>query len=94
MKKLFNSEITAHSSQLYSTRYCVFSKSEFKLYKSKEQFLMMSKPLNIIPLINVIEANIVKGKANSKMHFVIKISNNNLKQSLDYNSSRLDTSKK
>lgn len=74
LKKLINNEITTHSSQLYSTRFCVVTKLEFRYYKSKEQFLTLQKPLFAIPFFQIAEANLIKSKISKKFdHLYIKL---------------------
>ena len=75
MKKL----ITADSkpSRTYTVKFCVFCKTELSIYKSKESFLTLQKPSNIIPLERIEEAVSVKGynKNNLKKadHFYLKL---------------------
>jgi len=75
LKKL----ITADSkpSRTYTVKFCVFCKTELSIYKSKESFLTLQKPSNIIPLERIEEAVSVKGynKNNLKKadHFYLKL---------------------
>jgi hypothetical protein len=93
LKKLINNEITAHSSQLYSNRFCMITKNEFKYYKSKEQFLTMQKPLFVAPFFLIIEANLIKSSPELKRfdNFYIRLDNTN--KIFEVPSSRIETSK-
>jgi hypothetical protein len=42
------------------------TKTEFRYYKSKEQFLTLQKPLCVIPYFQISEVNLGKSKPNSK----------------------------
>jgi hypothetical protein len=63
---MINNEIKAHSTQMFSSRFCLITKTEFRYYKSKEQFLTLQKPLCIIPYFQINEINLLKSKPNLK----------------------------
>lgn len=74
IRKFMNHQIKTHASQMYTIRFCVVTRTELKYYKSKESFLTMLKPLNIIPLFQIKEVGLVPGKTVSKFcHFYIKL---------------------
>ncbi len=74
LQRLINKQITSHSSCLYSTRLCLITKTEFRYYKSKEQYLTMQKPLRVIPFSSISEVNFAKSsKQNTLDHFYIKL---------------------
>ena len=96
MKKIVIIEKKNQTSQMYSSRFCVLFKSEFRYYKSRESFLTLQKALLTIPLFQIIEANAVKGynKTNPKKtdHFYIKLTSPSISDNI--RSSRLEISKR
>lgn len=48
LNKLINHEVKASQTKLYSYRFCCATISEFRYYKTKEQFLTHQKPTRII----------------------------------------------
>jgi hypothetical protein len=48
-------------SYAYTTKFCVLTKSEFKIYNSKIDFLKMLKPKLCIPLKDILEVNFLPG---------------------------------
>jgi hypothetical protein len=73
IKRLLNQKITNHMSQTFCDRFAICTKNMLKLYKSKEQFLKMNKPINIIPLANIKSANrfTLNNFNNLKLHFFV-----------------------
>ena len=70
----------------YYDRFCVMSKITFFIYHSKENYILLKKPLAEIPIKNI--KTIVLFKINKKLvgydHFYINIKKNNeLKETLD-----------
>ena len=70
----------------YYDRFCVMSKITFFIYHSKENYILLKKPLAEIPIKNI--KTIVLFKINKKLvgydHFYINIEKNNeLKETLD-----------
>jgi len=59
---MINNEVTAHSTKLFSSRFCLITNSEFRYYKSKEQFLRLQKPLFVVPFFRFTEAKLIKSK--------------------------------
>lgn len=72
LKKVINK---ANSSIIYSERFCTITKMEFRCYKSKEQFLTLQKPIQVIPFFEIIDICLVNIKPNSRKldHLQIRI---------------------
>jgi hypothetical protein len=66
LKKLINYSIKVYSTQMYSSRFCVITKNEFRYYKSKEQLLTMQKPLMTIPFFQIKEVDFFHMDSNKK----------------------------
>jgi hypothetical protein len=48
------------SAQLFSSKFCVITKSDFIIHKTKQSFLRMQNPIMTIPLHDIISANMIK----------------------------------
>lgn len=67
-------EVKTHFAQQYSSRFCVLSKTEFRYYKSKEQFITLQRPLYVTMLRNVSQVDLIKlNGPNCRKHFYINI---------------------
>jgi len=53
-------------SHLFSNKFCVISKKEFKYYKSKESFIRLENPITVVPLKNILSCNYIINDMNSK----------------------------
>jgi hypothetical protein len=76
VKRLLNQKIKTHVSQNFCDRFAICTRETLKLYKSKEQFLILSRPVNVIPLASIKSVNRFslggefKGN-NQKLHFFV-----------------------
>lgn len=86
LKKLITADSNKKPNRTYTVKFCVISKAEISIYKSKESFLTLQKPIIVIPLVRIEEAVSVKGynKMNLKKvdHFYLKLNNEGKKNSL------------
>lgn len=75
LKKIISNENKHHNAHAYSPKFCIITITEFRIYKSRENFLTLQKPNSIIPLHLIIEVGLFKSKPNSKKfdHFFIKL---------------------
>jgi hypothetical protein len=48
------------SAQLFSSKFCVLTKSDFIIHRTKESFLRMQNPIMTIPLHDILSANLIK----------------------------------
>jgi hypothetical protein len=73
LKRLLNQKVNNHISQNFCDRFMICTKNTLKLYKSKEQFLKLSKPVNIIPFTNIKSSNrfSLNHYSNMKLHFFV-----------------------
>jgi hypothetical protein len=71
VKRLLNQKIGNHISQTFCDRFCVMTRNVVKLYKSREQFLKMSKPTNVFPMNGVKSVKRFHLKGNNKLHFFV-----------------------
>jgi hypothetical protein len=73
LKRLLNQKVNNHVSQNFCDRFVICTKNTLKLYKSKEQFLKLSKPVNIIPFSNIKSSNrfSLNHFSNMKLHFFV-----------------------
>lgn len=85
LKKILNHEVKSHFSQLYSKRFCILTKTEFRYYNSKEQFIRKQKPLFAVSLTNISKVSTVKLNDASTIddHFFITIHEGALSPSLE-----------
>ena len=75
LNKMINYEINAHSTTMYSERFCVLYPKMFKYYRSKESFLKNLSPLYIIPINQISAVNIAKPKKGKKKLYHLIICN-------------------
>ena len=75
LNKMINYEINAHSTTMYSDRFCVLYPKMFKYYRSKESFLKNLSPLYIIPINQISAVNIAKPKKGKKKLYHLIICN-------------------
>jgi hypothetical protein len=73
LKRLLNQRIQNHVSQNFCERFAICTKTTLKLYKSKEQFLKFSKPVNIIQLSEIKSVNrfSLNHYSDLKLHFFV-----------------------
>ncbi len=71
VKRLLNQKIGNHISQSFCDRFCVATRNIVRLYKSKEQFLKISKPTNVFPLNGIKSVKRFYLKGNKKLHFFV-----------------------
>jgi len=75
LNKMINYEINAHSTTMYSSRFCVLYPKMFKYYKSKESFLKNLSPICVIPINQISHINIAKPKKGKKQMYHLIICN-------------------
>jgi hypothetical protein len=71
IKRLLNQKIGNHISQTFCDRFCMTTINCVKLYKSREQFLKVSKPTNVFPLNGIKAVKPFYLKGNKKLHFFV-----------------------
>ena len=75
LDKMINYEISAHSTTLYSDRFCVLYPKTFKYYKSKERFLKNLSPMCVLPIEQISAVNLAKPKKGKKQIYHLIICN-------------------
>ncbi len=70
---MINTEITVYSTKIFNPRFCLITKSEFRYYKSKEQFLTLQKPLCIVPFFRITNVEIFKAKIGKNEVYLLEI---------------------
>jgi hypothetical protein len=77
IKKLLNQRVGNHISQSFAQRFLIATKVVLSFYTSKERFLVLSKPKNIIYISSIKSVKRFYLKGNVKHHlFVIEIGDN------------------
>jgi hypothetical protein len=73
LKRLLNQKVNYHISQNFADRFVICTKTMLKLYKSKEQFLKLNKPVNIIPISKIKSSNrfSLNQYSSMKLHFFV-----------------------
>jgi hypothetical protein len=73
LKRLLNQKIQNHVSQNFCDRFVLCTKTSLRLYKSKEQFLKLMRPINIIPFTMIKSVNrfSLNNLSNIKLFFFV-----------------------
>jgi hypothetical protein len=71
VKRLLNQEIGNHISQTFTNRFCMTTKNYVKLFKSREQFLKVSKPTNVFQMSRIKSVKRFYLKSNKKIYFFV-----------------------
>jgi hypothetical protein len=74
IKKLLNQKVGNHISQSFCDRFIFATRTYIRLYKSKEQFLVLSKPTNVIYINSIKSVKRFHIKGNNKYNlFAIEL---------------------